>query len=95
MQLRLLARGWRKPVLTLIALLACSSFLTAQAYQQINLDSDFNPALRRIPDLRPIRAFICSIRGDSFPAVPVPGGSPTITAEFLRFTTATPELCFL
>ena len=41
MHLRLLAGAWRKPVLTLIALLACSSLLTAQAYQQTNLDSDF------------------------------------------------------
>ena len=53
MHLRLLAGAWRKPVLTLIALLACSSLLTAQAYQQTNLDSDFNAGTAANPGLAP------------------------------------------
>jgi uncharacterized protein (TIGR03118 family) len=50
-QLRLLA--WRKPALMLFALLACSTLLSAQAYKQTNLDSDFNVGTPQNPGLAP------------------------------------------
>src|SRR5579872_6283007 len=54
MQLRLLS--WRKPVLALFALLACSTFLSAQAYKQTNLDSDFNPGTSANPSIAPTQS---------------------------------------
>jgi uncharacterized protein (TIGR03118 family) len=53
MKFSLRAGAWRSPSLALIALLACSTFLSAQAYQQTNLDSDFNAGTPDNPGLAP------------------------------------------
>ena len=50
------ATAWRRPALALIALLACSTFLSAQAYQQTNLDSDFNAGTPANPGLAPVQS---------------------------------------
>ena len=56
MKFSLRARAWRTPALALIALLACSAFLSAQAYQQTNLDSDFNAGTAQNPGLAPVQS---------------------------------------
>jgi uncharacterized protein (TIGR03118 family) len=47
------AKAWRTPALAVIALLACSTLLSAQAYLQTNLDSDFNAGTAANPGLAP------------------------------------------